>query len=242
MALKEASQDCVVNKIAPQLEATVEQDLPIEMQWSIDPDTDDVDQQTLLFTYPTAFPDHPDYLRQVVKIEMGARSDTEPSQKVKIEPIISTTFPDQFPDSRFPVMVVMPIRTFWEKAMLLHEETFRQTDKKRKQGMARHYYDLYRLISMGIAEEAASNIDLFHRIAEHRATYFRYTWVDYSTLKQGSLRLIPPEEQFIGWRRDYDAMQNEMFYGDVPEFSEVMETVKQFQDKFNRDQQKAQNG
>jgi len=62
----------------------------------------------------------------------------------------------------------MPRRTFWEKAMLLHEETFRPGDKaRRKAYMARHYYDLFRLIKAGVAAEAAADLDLFRRIAAH---------------------------------------------------------------------------
>ena len=73
-------------------------------------------------------------------------------------------------------------RIFWEKAMLLHEETFRPPEKKRKARMVRHYYDLYRLIDAGIGHKAAGDLELFERIAAHRQVYFRYTWVDYDTL------------------------------------------------------------
>jgi len=52
--------------------------------------------------------------------------------------------------------------------------------------MARHYYDLYRLIQAGIADEAAADRELFFRIAEHRKVFFRYTWVDYTTLLPGN--------------------------------------------------------
>lgn len=234
-ALKKASQKCVSTNIAPLLLDTIAKDMPKGLQWSIEPDPDDTDAQTLLFAYPTAFTDHPAYLRQVVKIELGARSDTDPSQVVEIKPIICAEFPELFPESRFPVRVVEPVRTFWEKAMMLHEETFRPLDrKKRKRGMARHYYDLYMLIKKGVADKTATDQNLFQRIAEHREVYFRYTWVDYSTMKQGSLRLIPPAEHLPEWKRDYTDMQSEMFYGDVPDFDEVINKVGQFQDYFNK--------
>ncbi len=57
--------------------------------------------------------------------------------------------------------------------------------------MARHYYDLYRLIQTGIADDAAADRDLFFRIACHRKVFFRYSWMDYSTLAPGKLRLVP---------------------------------------------------
>jgi len=66
--------------------------------------------------------------------------------------------------------------------------------------MARHYYDLYWLIQAGIADEAAADRELFFRIAEHRKVFFRYTWVDYTTLVPGKLRLVPTDAQLQDWR------------------------------------------
>jgi hypothetical protein len=118
--------------------------------------------------------------------------------------------------------------------MLLHEETFRPPDKKRKARMARHYYDLFRLIKAGIGHEATGDIALFERIAAHRQVYFRYTWVDYDTLCPGRLTLVPPDAQLGIWRADYSAMKDEMFFGKAPEFEDLMETVQAFQDQFNQ--------
>ena len=119
--------------------------------------------------------------------------------------------------------------------MLLHEETFRPADKaRRKAYLARHYYDLFKLIRAGVAEEAVADLDLFHSIAGHRQVYFRYTWVDYATLTPGQLRLLPQEEQLAGWRADYEGMQAEMFYGEVPSFDDILTVVGEFQDSFNQ--------
>jgi len=166
--------------------------------------------------------------------KLGARSDTEPTQEIDIHPYLAEAFPDLFPQSHFLVRAVSPERTFWEKAMLLHEETFRPPDKKRKARMARHYYDLYRLINAGIGDKAVGDLKLFERIAAHRQVYFRYTWVDYDTLCPGHLKLVPPDEQLAVWKSDYAAMQDEMFFGKPPAFEDLMETVREFQDEFNQ--------
>ena len=156
------------------------------------------------------------------------------SEDIDILPYLAQAFPDLFPQSIFLVRAVSPNRTFWEKAMLLHEETFRPPEKKRKARMARHYYDLYRLIDAGIGHEAAGDFELFDRIAAHRQVYFRYTWVDYDTLRPGRLKLVPPREQLAIWKSDYSAMKDEMFFGNPPAFEDLMETVQAFQDEFNR--------
>ncbi|MCG6881539.1 MAG: nucleotidyl transferase AbiEii/AbiGii toxin family protein [Deltaproteobacteria bacterium] len=82
-ALKEASQQCVNERPLPLLEKTISHEMPSELSWRLHPDPDDPDGQTLLLAYPTAFADRTSYLEQVVKIELGARSDTEPTQDLE---------------------------------------------------------------------------------------------------------------------------------------------------------------
>jgi len=236
-ALRTASQQCVEKTIRPALHQAIMADIPPTFAWELINDPDDPDNQTLLFLYPTAFPEQAEYLRRAVKIEMGARSDTEPAETIKIHPYINEAFPTLLSESNIEVRAVMPKRTFWEKAMLLHEETFRSLDgKRRKEYMARHYYDLYRLIRAGIADLAAADRELFFRIAEHRKIFFCYTWVDYTTLVPGQLRLVPIDAQLQDWRSDYANMQQEMFYGKVPSFDEIIDVVRRFQDTFNQKQ------
>ena len=232
--LRRACQKCVKDEIYPALLAAIAADMPDAINWELVADPADPDQQTLLFNYPTAFPAGAAYLRRAVKIEMGARSDTDPSETIVVNPYISEAFPDLLSTATVEVRAVMPKRTFWEKAMLLHEETFRPADKRRKEYTARHYYDLYRLIEAGVAVDAAVDIDLFSRIAGHREVYFRYTWVDYSTLVPGQLCLVPTEEQMPEWRADYTNMRQEMFYGEAPSFDVIIEKVRGFQDRFNQ--------
>jgi hypothetical protein len=233
-SLGETAQAFVLETLQAALHIAIKVDMPTDLGWSLVPDTADPQNQSLLFRYPTVFPDHPEYLSQVVKIEMGARSDTDPSSIVEIQPIIAEAFPEVFPASKFMVRSVQPIRTFWEKAMLLHEETYRPGNKtRRKRGMARHYYDLFQLIRKGVAQDAAADRELFNRIRDHRRVYFKYTWLNYETLAPGQLRIVPLEEQTADWMSDYTSMQQEMFYGDVPDFKTVLATVKAFEDRFN---------
>jgi hypothetical protein len=111
----------------------------------------------LLFNYPGTLTGTAAYLRPVVKIEMGARSDTEPSASPMIRPYLADAFPGIFEPSEFPVHALLPERTFWEKAMLLHEETYRPAQKTRKVRLARHYYDLWCLIERGVAARATQS-------------------------------------------------------------------------------------
>ena len=231
-ALKAACQRCISESISPALIDAISADLPGNLHWVLEPDPDDPDEQTLLLSYPTAFPEQAAYLRRAVKIEMGARSDTEPTESTEIRSYVSNVFSSLMQEPGTNVRAVIPKRTFWEKAMLLHEETFRpQANRRNRKGMARHYYDLYHLIQAGIGDQAYTDQNLFHLIVAHRQVFFRYSWIDYSTMKYEQLRLVPAEADLPIWKSDYESMRHEMFYGKVPAFEEILDVVGKFQDK-----------
>lgn len=227
---------CIQEELRPALEIRFQETLPADLSWTLSPaDTqEDPDLQTLLFEYPSEFSGSATYVRPVVKIELGARSDTEPSETPMVQPYLAEAFPDLLPDCSFPLRAVAARRTFWEKAMLLHEETFRPADKPRRARLSRHYYDLWCLITKGVASEAMEDRELFDRVASHRRTFFRQSWVDYETLQKGSLRLIPRLDSIGEWLRDYEAMRETMFFDDPPDFDEVLSVIRKFENDFNQ--------
>jgi predicted nucleotidyltransferase component of viral defense system len=232
--LMAACRDWVQGDLQPALAADIAARLGTRGGWKLEVDPDMADGQCLLFHYPGAFPSaEAGYLRPVVKIELGARSDTWPAATRPVMPYIADALPQAIAGAQFPVTALAAERTFWEKAMLLHEETFRPADKPRKERMARHYYDLWCLITRGVAEKAMADHALFERVAAHREIFFRLSWVDYSTLRPGTLRLTPPPEHRDQWRRDYDEMAIAMFYRERPAFDEILRVVGQFERQFN---------
>ena len=184
------------------------------------------------------------YVRPLVVIELGARSDTEPSETAIISPYVYEALPEQLGDGTFTVKTVAARRTFLEKAMLLHEETFRPAEKPRKRPLARHYYDIHQLIQKGEADRAMADVGLFERVAAHREQFFKQNWVDYATLVPGSMRLLPHPEQLASWASDYREMRKEMFFGDVPSFDEVLRVVGEFENRLNNlsDKKNVQSG
>ena len=234
--MREAAQESIHSNLASILAARIDASLPKSDTWELTAASEDEDRdnQTLLFRYPSAMLNTAAYVRRVVKIEMGARSDVEPVEEKDVQPLLFDAFPDVLGPSKFRVRALAAERTFWEKIMLLHEETYRPADKQRRTGrMARHYYDLWCLITKGVAEKAVDRNDIFTRTAQHREIYFNWSWMDYSTLSRGSLRVLPLPEQEAEWRRDYQAMSSEMFFGEVPKFDDILRVVGQFQREFN---------
>lgn len=195
------------------------------------PVKNDPDEQTLLFEYPTQYVvGAARYIRPVVKIEFGARSDPWPVKERLIEPVIAEVFQQLAFESPIMVRALAPERTFWEKVMLLHEEASRPADKPLKPRMARHYYDLFRLIEAGVGSAAAEDVELFHQVLGHRSVFFPQGWVDYSTLKPELLVFLPSPEQEASWREDFVAMRAEMFSSEPPSFEQVLSLIKDFQD------------
>jgi hypothetical protein len=172
-------------------------------------------------------------LRAAVKIELGARSDIEPSATPSIQPYIAEAMPDALGPSTFTVQTLDPKRTFWEKSSLLHEETYRVGDKAPAARLARHYYDLWCLIRAGVGDAALAEPELFNRVVAHRAVFFRRTKEAQDALRPGSLRLLPATERKQDWQRDYEAMRETMFFGEPPEFAEILNVVGDFERRFN---------
>jgi hypothetical protein len=231
-ALTAACQTHIREVMSPRLTQRFEKRLPAGLKWRVAGDPADDDGQTLLFEYPTVFPGGA-YLHPVVKVELGARSDTEPSATPEIQPYLAEALPDELGPSSFKVRAVAPERTFWEKAMLLHEESFRDGDGP-KARLARHYYDLWCLIRAGVADRAVANAGLFERIAAHRAIFFRKKREAQESLRPGSLRLLPMKRLRAAWKQDYDAMREAMFFGETPDFDEILRVVGEFERRFNR--------
>lgn len=232
-ALMESCRQWVQETLQPALAARITGELGPD-GWKLEVDPDMADGQCLLFHYPSAFPvGSAGYVPPQVKIELGARSDDWPHVEKPIQPYVLEHFPAFDADGVFPVRVLAAERTFWEKACLLHEETFRPADKPRKLRMARHYYDLWCLLRAGVGEQALENTALFQRVAEHREIFFRYSWVDYSAHKPGTFRLVPPAHHLADWKADYQAMLGPMFFGETPSFDEILEVVSDFETTFN---------
>ncbi|MBM3357762.1 MAG: nucleotidyl transferase AbiEii/AbiGii toxin family protein [Betaproteobacteria bacterium] len=232
-ALKVAAQKHIHESLAPALERRLRASLPDESSWTVTNDSDDPDGQTLIFAYPSVFPAS-DYLRPAVKIEMGARSDIEPSATPSVQPYIAEVLPDALGVSAFTVQTLDPKRTFWEKSSLLHEETYRADARPIAARLARHYYDLWCLIRAGVGDAALADLELFSRVVAHRSVFFRRSREAQDALRPGSLCLLPSTERLADWRRDYDAMRETMFIGEPPEFDEILRVVGEFEQRFNR--------
>ena len=231
--LRDACQQEIVEAVRPAMDTVIAAACADAGDWSLVIDEDDPDRQTLLFAYPSRVPlaSRP-YIRPVVRIEMGARSDHWPSENASIAPYVAQQFPAAFPMPSFIAKVLKAERTFWEKATLLHAEHHRPPDKAMPPRLSRHYYDMSRLILSGVGVPAMRSLELLHRVVDHKKVFFRSGWARYDEAKRGSLRLLPLPQRAHALAADYDTMQ-EMFFGERPPFADVLCALGEWEQQFN---------
>jgi hypothetical protein len=200
---------------------------PEKDNWSLTIDRNDA--QTVNFSYPAGVllgRDAPlRYLRPVVRLEMGARSDHWPAEDRMIRTYAAEVMPGQFAEAECQVRSLGAERTFWEKATILHAEYHRDEKSVSREKMTRHYYDLVTLFASPIGKEALEQLPLLEAVISHKRLFFRSGWAHYDTARPGTFRLAPPDFRLAELRADYAEMREVMIFGESPNFDSLMESL-----------------
>ena len=122
-----------------------------------------------------------------MKVELGARSDTEPSESPVVQPYLAEALPELFNDAVFSARAVASPHLLGEGVPSPRGRVPTAWTNPPPTS-ARHYYDLWSLIRRASAEEALADPGLFDRVAEHRQVFFPYGWMDYTTCRPGAFR------------------------------------------------------
>lgn len=195
---------------------------------------DTSDPNSLEIYYRSVTTNTNDYIQPRVLLEMGARSLTEPSEKRAIVSFIDEQFKTlTFSQDAFEVQVVLPIRTYIEKVLLLHEEFSKPVHKIRTEHLTRHLYDLEKLMDTSHGKSAASNNELFKTIVSHRKSVTPLRGLDYSNHVKGKLRIMPPGAVLKSWEQDYKTMQDNMIVGESLTWRALLVRIKEIEDTFN---------
>ncbi len=162
-----------------------------------------------------------------VLVEFGARSTGEPHEPRLTECDAARFLPDiRFPTARPSVM--LPERTFWEKATAIH--VFCRRARHRGARLSRHWHDLVRLDDAGYVSRALNDQELARAVARHKAIFFREKdvagdWIDYMAAVSGHLQLIPDQPLRDILAEDYRQMQGSGM---------LLENAESFEDVMNR--------
>lgn len=141
---------------------------------------EDPDLQTINFHYPKSLREKSysgaDYIRPAVKLEFGCRGDLSPAIKATVRPYAAEVLPDQFFEPSCDVTALDAMRTFWEKATLLHVDSERPANKPYhgRNHPSRHYYDVVMLARSQIGQGAVSRIDLLNQVVAPQASVLSF--------------------------------------------------------------------
>ena len=195
------------------------------------------DPFVVYFRYPESGLAPPsNYFQARVKIELSGRADGMPVGIRNVAPYVSDAFPSVVPPGRqYEIPCVQPIRTFWEKVALLHEQNTRPERTTPASRQSRHLYDVHQLWTKGgLSGTVHLDKNLFRTVMEHRSQFFHYNWVDHLNLEQATLQICPPDSELSLWRNDFRAMES-MFIERAPAFDVIVETLRAIEAQFRTD-------
>lgn len=192
---------------------------------------DDEDPQTIVFEYPQAFKSS--FLIPSVRLEVGALAAWTPSEETSLSPYLYEHYPTLFKGDFFRVRTVLPERTFWEKATILHHEANRPSDQKIPDRYARHYYDLYCIGNSEYKDKAFSHLDILQKVVDFKMKFYPRGWAKYEEATIPGIRLLPDEYRFDEIKSDYDKMQD-MFFGEIPTFEALIQGLRKLESEIHQ--------
>lgn len=227
-SLNTKAEDFIKNKLLTDIKFNLSKLLNTEIDITID----EKDPQVINFYYPKVYSTNDDYIKQYVRLEIGPLAAWSPSVSVNITPYVCESLPSAFELKSTKVLTVAPERTFWEKATILHREANRPAEKSIPPRYARHYYDLYKFSKTKYFMSAIKDRDLLKKVVEFKTKFYRDNWAKYNECLNGNLKLVPPQYRIKEIEKDYNQM-TDMFYGEIPPFSQILEQLKIIQDLIN---------
>lgn len=173
-----------------------------------------------------------EYIRSEIKLEIGPLAAWTPFETRIIRCFVAEIYPDLFEMPEFKVIVTKPVRTFWEKAVILHRETNR-VDGKAPRRYSRHYYDIYKMYYSDVKMEALKSLDLLDEVRKFTETFYGRGWAKFDEARPESFKLVPDEASMPALQSDYENMKI-MIYGEIPAFEDIMKTMKLLEDEINQ--------
>lgn len=193
------------------------------------------DQQTLTFTYPGSLDggsyEAALYIKPTISLEFGARSEHWPSSDHAITPYAASEFPGEFKSPSCAIKTIEAVRTFWEKAVLMHGLYHRQAPNVDRK--SRHYYDVGLLAKTDVRRQALGELDMLTKTAEHTAIFFPIAAAEYELARPGTLRLVPHDELRKTLEADYRSMKL-MVFDEPPAFGDLLATLTELEAEVNR--------
>lgn len=191
------------------------------------------DGEKLRVHYPTLYSSGEGYLQTNVLIEFGGCNSIQPNEIHSIKTLLSEIAPDLvLPIAQ--VNVLNPLRTFWEKATLIHVECHRGRLNTSPERLSRHWYDLAKLSQSAVGENALSDRNLLENVIVHKKAFFNASYANYDDCLVRKFRLIPNEDETKNLKSDFIKMQNSgMFSEKLVSFDHIIEVISNLEKNIN---------
>ncbi len=191
------------------------------------------DGEQLRLYYPSVFKTANNYVGNSVLVEFGGRNITEPNEEHEVQPDIAKHIAAlDFP--RAQVNVLSPMRTFWEKATLIHVECQRDEFRSNSERLSRHWYDLAMLADLVIGHDALADRDLLADVIKHKKVFYNASYANYDACLVGQLRLLPNEKVMSALREDFQLMIDAgMFIENPPSFDAIINRLRTLEVSIN---------
>ncbi len=224
--------------LEPRLRSIFTTSLSENTGWALDFEQDEATlANTLLFSYPQSLVDgfYPpgSYIQARVTMEFGGRSDHIPQGIYSIQSYAAEEFPALFAKPTCDVAALAAEKTFWEKAMSLHEQ-FHQPAERFKKEFSRHYYDVVLLSRRGIASSAMGQRDVFDSTRLNKDVFWHRGGSRYDLAVPGTFKLVPSVELLPLVEQGYADMR-EMFFPEPepPSFGDIIEELGSLENEIN---------
>lgn len=189
-------------------------------------EVDATDEMVINFIYPQIF--GTEYIIPHVRLEIGPLAEWMPSHITSITPFVAEHYEQLFEQKSTDILTIDAERTFWEKITILHKIANFPEGKNLPHRYARHLYDVYCLGNSDIKKTAFERKELLEKDVAFKQKFYYVKSAHYETATLKTVSLIPTEEIMQSLKNDYAAMTN-MFYGNAPEFDEMLEYLKELE-------------
>jgi hypothetical protein len=216
--------------VKPHLQAALEADLGKKEKGLVRISDDG---EKLWVNYPSCLDTKESYVASSVLIELGARNITEPNARHILRPYLAEISTElDFIEAKTDVLV--PERTFWEKATLIHVECNRRELKGNADRLSRHWSDLAGLAKHEIGKRALANRNLMADVVKHKEVFFPASYADYQACLNRGLKLVPDEPLRSALSLDFKKMVDSgMFFGVKPDFVKIIATLTALEKQIN---------
>ncbi len=231
--IRKVVHKALVKYMTEEMKPYFDEKMRTEMPSAVAESVIDEEKTSLLIRYPSCVESAGGYMQEHIILELGGRNKITPAEDKKLEPYIKSVVEGvDYPEPI--VSVLVPQRTFWEKATLIHVECNNPAPRKNMNKYSRHWYDLSQLAKTEIGESALEDLDLLKDVIEQKTVLFHTKHANYDQCVSGSFKLIPDDPLHTSLEKDFAKMiADQYFWEDPGTFDEILEQLASVEARIN---------